>query len=294
MQYLLDEHYCALEWDDADDNCYSCLTKECAQKRSVDALRFASQKVQYPATEKQQNATYYAALVGGSLDAMHFVECAFPQAQLPFGMNVLMVGARFGSSSVFQYALERGDAVNSTDNSGLTPLLHAANEGCVPFMRELVARGAKWTERDSSNRSLIMHAASVHAVRFALECGCSVTETDNEGRSIIHHAASNGRVEVMRLAMERGCSVDAEDGAKSTPLLLARGWEAISFALENGACLSHRDSSGRTLFTSVIASYDKKNVQYALARGAPTAIPHYMSCYISADIRAFLTLHGLL
>ena len=135
-------------------------------------------------------------------------------------------------------------------------------------------------------------------MRFALECGCSIAETDDEGRNILHHAAIGGRVDVMRLAMELGCSVDAYNDIESTPLVLADGWEAISFALENGACLSHRDLTGRTVFTNAIRSYDKKSVQYALARGAPVAVlcgqKKVVSGYVNSDIRAFLTLHGLL
>ena len=168
--------------------------------------------------------------------------------------------------------------------------MQAASRTCVSLLR-----GAKWAARDSSNRSLIMHAASVPAARFALECGCSVTETDADGRSIIHYAASDGRIDVMRLAMELGCSVDAEDGDKSTPLLLARGWEVISFALESGACLSHCNSAGRTVFTNAIASSDKKSVQYVLARGATASIPSpHSSRYLAPTVRAFLALHGLL
>ena len=291
MQYMLDEKQCVLdEWNNTGD---TCLLTECAKRRAVDAMRFAMERAKKPPTEAQQNETYYGSLLGGSLDVMRLAECAFPQAQLQYGMSVLMVAARFFSSSVFQYALERGAPIDSTDAAGMTPLLHAAHAGCVPFMRELVARGAKWSARDSSNRSLIMHAASVPAVRFALECGCSVTETDVDGRSIMHHAANSGRVDVMRLAMEFGCSVDAEDSAKSTPLELAGGWEAMSFALENGACLSHHDSMGRTVFTNSVDSYDLENVQYVLARGAPVAVLQ-KSVYVSDDIRAFLTLHGLM
>ena len=62
-------------------------------------------------------------------------------------MNMLMAAAGLVCWSIFQYALERGDAVDSADDFGMTPLLHAADAGCVPFMRELVARGAKWTVR---------------------------------------------------------------------------------------------------------------------------------------------------
>ena len=291
MQYLLDEQHCALDnWDDVDDD--GCLASKCARTRSVDALRFVLEKVQKPLTQKQRNATYFAALSGGSLDAMRLVQSALSRAQLPHGMNLLMVATRYFCSSVFVFALENGALINSTDDDKMTPLLHAADAGCVPFMRELVARGAKWTARDSSNRSLILHATSVPAVRFALECGCSIAETDSRGRSIIHHAAFNGSVEVMRLAMELGCSVDAEDDAKSTPLLLAYGWEAISFALENGACLSHRDCDGRTVFTNAATAYDNSSMQYTFARGAPVADPHFSS--ISEGARAFLTHHGLL
>ena len=290
MHFLLDEHHCTLdEWDDADKG--SCLAKKCARTRSVDALRFVLESAKEQPLE-HQNAAYHAAVMGGSLDAMRLVESAFPHAQLPYGMDVLMIATWFLSSSVFQYALDKGSPVNSTDFCGLTPLLHAAKAGCVTFMRELVARGADWTARDNSKRSLLMHAASVQAVQFALECGCSLAETDGEGRSIIHHAASNGRVDVMRLAMELGCNVDTEDGEKSTPLLLAGGWEVISFALENGACLSHRDSNRCTVFTTAAAYYNKKSVQYALARGGPVAEPHFN--YVSRDARAFLTQHGLL
>ena len=275
MQRLLDERHCTLdEWDKANFSC-SLMAEKCAKARAVDALQFALERSKMPQTEEQQTTTYYATLVGGSLDAMRLVECAFPQAQLQIGMSVLMVAARLFSSSVFQYALQRGDTVDSTDNFGMTPLLHAAAAGCVPYMRELVARGAKWSARDSSNRSLILHAASVPAVRFALECGCSITETDDDGRSIMHHAASEGRIDVMRLAMELGCSVDAEDSDKSTPLPLAGGWEVISFALESGACLLHRNSAGRTVFTNTIAPSNRNSVQYALARGAPVTVAHY-------------------
>ena len=116
------------------------MAEECAEKRAVDALRFALERVKKAATQEQQDETYYSSLLGGSLDAMHLVECAFPQAQLRNGMSMLMVATGFFSSSVFQYALERGDTVDSTDKYGMTPLLHAAHAGCVPYMRELVAR----------------------------------------------------------------------------------------------------------------------------------------------------------
>mmetsp|Transcript_2803 Transcript_2803/g.7858 ORF Transcript_2803/g.7858 Transcript_2803/m.7858 type:complete len:471 (+) Transcript_2803:132-1544(+) len=84
-----------------------------------------------------------------------------------------------------------------------------------------------------------------------------VNSTDQNGWTALHHAAFQNRVEIARLLIEQGSSVDAtiqtseKDDGNASPLHLAcRGGatEMMRELLQRGANLHARDATGRTPF----------------------------------------------
>jgi len=65
-----------------------------------------------------------------------------------------------------------------------------------------------------------------------------VEAKDSNGMTALHHAARHGRVEVVRLLLDKGATVDAREQVGITPLSLAASWGqvgVVQLLLESGA-----------------------------------------------------------
>ena len=82
--------------------------------------------------------------------------------------------------------------VNARDDSGMTPLHRAAQEGYVSVAKILIKNGA------------------------------DVNAADNQKETPLHIAAGNGQVEVCRVLLESGAEIKALDVARRSPEMLAR------------------------------------------------------------------------
>lgn len=65
--------------------------------------------------------------------------------------------------------------------------------------------------------------------------------------SPLHLAAMNGDVSVVKLLLQHGAKVDADDGSGQTPLFLAANWsryDAVELLIEHGANVNRCDTNG--------------------------------------------------
>ncbi|KAK3273520.1 hypothetical protein CYMTET_18244 [Cymbomonas tetramitiformis] len=131
--------------------------------------------------------------------------------------------------------------LSHADNGGRTPAhSRAAGGGHVKALRMLWKEaGAKVDAEDGEGRiSLTLALAGGHesVVAALLEAGAGVNA--GTGQRPVHAAAERGMVEMLRVLVDKGAEVDAEDGAGRTALTvaLAFGQEAAARALlEAGA-----------------------------------------------------------
>ncbi|KAG2834963.1 hypothetical protein PC111_g5610, partial [Phytophthora cactorum] len=80
-----------------------------------------------------------------------------------------------------------------------------------------------------------------------------------DGRSLLHLAAEEGRVDLLRIIIEQGATVDCTDNEKRTPLMRATdngGEECVRVFLTTTqmcGCMTSRDGEQRILHEKIIA-----------------------------------------
>ena len=95
-----------------------------------------------------------------------------------------------------------------------------------------------------------------------------VEAKDSNGMTALHHAARNGHIEVVRLLLDSGATVDAREQVGITPLSLAasRGHAVVIQLLsERGGDVNARSS---TSWTPLHTVFDEKAAKALIERGA--------------------------
>ena len=135
--------------------------------------------------------------------------------------------------------------------AGATAFIRAAQSGDTALMKLLLKHGAdaKAVTRNGDNA---LHAAggigwvegvtyewskeeNLEAVRMLLDLGLNPNEQDKEGRTALMGAAMKGRVDVIRLLVERGADLDLRDkGSRDTTnansQMAGHTWRAVDYA----------------------------------------------------------------
>jgi len=156
------------------------------------------------------------------------------------GMTVLHFAAIGGNAKILPLVLARlpKGSLDQLTQQGETPLMVAAEQGNVDFVRALLEAGADARKQTGMHPSVGTMAA-------------------------IHYAAWKGRTEVIRLLLGSGVHPDQETGNGLTPLMLAAGGghvSAVKALLDDGADVSKSDV------------YKMTALHYAAKKGQPTAI----------------------
>ncbi|MGB4069784.1 MAG: ankyrin repeat domain-containing protein [Nitrospira sp.] len=136
-----------------------------------------------------------------------------------------------GELDVVKLLLEKGAAVNQTDQNGWSPLLLAAKNGHREVVELLVAKGAAAVQTDPKGSSPLVLAA-MHGHREVVELlvakGAAVNQTSWKGRSPLYFAAEMGHRDVVEALLAKGAAVNQTDQF---------GWSPLVVAAKNG----HRD-----------------------------------------------------
>ena len=270
IRYLVDEQHEPL---DASFEGRS-LAEYAAMVRSVVAMRYFIEKGT-PSDDDDGESLFECALNGGSTAAVQLALAASGNQDSALYETMLFGAIARNSMSLVSLAVDNKAPLEAINICGRTALLEAAGQRKASIMRLLLEHGADSKARDNDGASLLLRAATGGAatMQLALRCGCTIAEVDNDGKTALHYAAECGHVDAMRLALELGCSVDCESNDGSTPLFVAGCVDAMSFALECGACITHRDKKGDSLLTRIaLNSGDEEFTHFAVAKGAPATL----------------------
>ena len=268
IHYLVDEQH---EPPDASFEGRS-LAKLSAGFRSVAAMRYFIEKGMHNGDDDDESL-FECALNGGSTAAVQLALDAGGTEVNPALYETMLFGAiARNSMSLVSLAVDRNAPLEAINIFGRTALLEAAGQCKASTMRLLLEHGANSKARDNNGASLLLRAATGGAatMQLALQCGCNIDAVDNDGKTALHYAAESGCVESMRLALELGCCIECVSNDESTPLFVASRVDAMSFALECGACITHRDGKGDSLLAFIARNYGGDELtQFAVAKGAP-------------------------
>jgi hypothetical protein len=169
---------------------------------------------------------YYASLFGFRGLAAHIIVKHPEQVNARGGRNhsPLAVALYMRHFDVAELLCQHGAAMDVPGNDNLTtPLLAAVEDGFIDIARWLLDHGADAVSQEDDRWDLIRTAAargSLEVVRFLLGRGVRFNE-NSEGRTPLHVASSFGYVEIVRLLLQHGADISAQDEDSSTPLHLA-------------------------------------------------------------------------
>ena len=192
------------------------------------------------------------------------------------GQTALFEASANGQLEVVKLLLEKGAAVNFVvhddaegDDSGCTPLLLAAENGQLEVAKLLLEKGADVNAKSSYNTihecaTPLIGATEVSSdfeklgggplpgnrvvadkkhgylevVKLLLDKGATIDAKNNFGNTALFLASNNGQVEVVKLLLDKGATVDAKNNQDITPLMMASqngDVEVIKLLLAKGA-----------------------------------------------------------
>jgi ankyrin repeat protein len=140
----------------------------------------------------------------------------------------LIAAAASGDLDEVRRCVEAGSDVMCRDRKRYTPLIHAAIHGHCDVARLLLDRGAQVDAWGTCLKTALMH--SIHAFK-----------PDSPKKSDLEEMAA--------LLIDRGASIESENGARFTPLMLAAQSGATRIAtllIDRGAEIDRRDAMSRT------------------------------------------------
>jgi hypothetical protein len=191
---------------------------------------------------------YYAALCG----FRNLVE----QLIIKYPQHVNAICGRFGTPALaalggrhFELAqvLHRsGSSVDPRDNDGDSPLSNAVFDEHLEMVQVLLDYGVEVNFRSNRGDTPLAFAArgrfnDPRIVQLLLDRGADPnvqTQIDGRTSTPLHRASGDGRIEIARLLLEHGASLDVQDEEGMTPLDVASGErcdEMIKLLLEHRA-----------------------------------------------------------
>ena len=190
---------------------------------------------------------------------------------------VLQGAARYNMLDMARLALDRGANVNEKDDSDMTPLFYAIEEGRTEMMRLLLDRGADPNLKDEDDGdSAILFASQfgdVPEITLLLEKGANPNDSNFVGFTPLMNLAERGKLEAVRLLLDRGADVNhvTEEPSMTTALNVAASsgqLDVVRLLLDRGATVDHPEEEGWTALRLASQNRHADVVRLLLERGA--------------------------
>ena len=192
-------------------------------------------------------------------------------AQTDTSRDALFAAIRRGSVADVDRLLKAGASPNIVDVDGTPALMAATLFGDTALMKLLIERGADPNRTGAGGTTALMWAVpNVEKVRALLEHGANVNGRSETDRTAFLVAASYPRtVGVLRLLLDRGADIRAQDRANATALALAvrsADVDVVRFLVERGLDLNALPAGSRR---AGFARNDLPTTDYVMSK-APT------------------------
>jgi cytohesin len=148
--------------------------------------------------------------------------------------------------------LAKGADVNAKDDSGWTPLIHAANRGHNEVAALLIAKGADVNAQNEGGVTTLSFAVSEGHKEIAellIAKGVDVNTKDDSGWTPLYYAAIGGHKEVVELLIAKDANVNAKCDGGMNPLhkAAAEGHKEIAeLLIAKGADVNAKRYDGAT------------------------------------------------
>jgi ankyrin repeat protein len=202
-----------------------------------------------------------------------------PPKPLDPRLAALIRAVRTGTPDRVGELLKQNPAlINAQDQTGSTPLHHAAGFGSIAVMKVLLDHGA---DANAKNRraSTPLHWAipSDTKVRLLLEHGATINAKQVDGRTPLYNAASAAAGDsIVKLLLEKGADPNLATANGQTPLMTAAGRGdvvAMRLLIAKKADVNARNGAGATALLGAAASRNSQAVRLLLELGAdPNAV----------------------
>ena len=199
----------------------------CGSPLAMRELLARGAKVDSPASNERLTPLHNACQQGCVDSVRLLLDAGSDAAGVASTCSPLFLACQESKPRVVELLLARPEVRAALDRrlaGGVTALNIAADRGCVPAVRALLAAGA-----------------DVHAL-------------NDERVSALHFAAQEGRVTAMLELIDAGASVNGQTSRRVTPLMMAcaRGHlAAVAVLIRAGASVNARDINGATALVRV-------------------------------------------
>ncbi len=149
-----------------------------------------------------------------------------------------------------------GTSINSTGKEGITPVLWCLHTNNYIGLKKLLDLGADPNLASENGYSPVYFAAGFRKdsifLQILLEHGGNPNSRyDNDfNQAALAHSADNHNIDNMKLLLQYGADIEAEDRTGYTPLISAatlNQFNAVAFLIEKGANFRHVTKRGNSL-----------------------------------------------
>ena len=194
-------------------------------------------------------------------------------AQTDSSRDALFAALQRGAAGDIERALAKGVSPNVIDAEGTPALMAATLFSSAETVERLLERGADPNKTDASGSTALMWAVpDIEKVRVLLAHGANVNATSESERTPLLVASSLPRtVDVLRLLLDRGANLRAQDRAGATALALAvrsADVDVVRFLVERGLDPNALSPAARR---AGLSRYDLPTTEYLMSKGLTPA-----------------------
>lgn len=202
--------------------------------------------------------------------------------------DILPLDLARGHSAIHRYLSRLIERDDDDDDMGTQPsapqapilpplrLIEAVKEGNLERISKIIDAGVNLETKDAQKKTALVHAVcrlKIDVVRILLSAGADVYIKDIQDNLLSHLSRFKDKIaiEIMKLLLEKGISIDATNSSKFTALHEAsryKNYDVVKFLLENGAGIEEESRIGKTPLFYAVESGAFEIVKLLLEKGA--------------------------
>ena len=242
--------------------------------------RMFSQNIPIDSSDNDGVTSLMIAASKNDLQIVEFLldKGADPMLENVRGRNAFFIASDYGSIAVIDRLLSCGFSIDSRDEDGFTPLMHAAACAKVQAVNYLLEKGADPFLIGEKNEWSLLHFSSqggnVIIIETFLSRGLDINKKDNSTSNITPLILTivYNNLEAMKYLLERGADPTLEDNSRIVSSLhlasIGGNIAIIDAILSSGANIDIQSSEGLTALMFAAFCKNRTVVDFLLLKGA--------------------------